>query len=203
MKKDIKLTQKQQQVLQTLSNMLEKNNYNKIPVSDIYCNMTAVKKVISPNWFDRTFNKLEELGLVKKEDMGYQVTGGFKKGEIVETYCYKLTQLGFEYLGINNPNNTNTLELKVLQAIVQVENEKAYEDNMTVNLHEVLNYLNSYSIYERSTVDNLTVISHAVNLLINDGYVKVIDNTNNKFTFRSTLKGYSYYQESMQIKKFK
>ena len=33
----------------TLANMLEKENYKQIPVSDIYCNMTAVKKVISPH----------------------------------------------------------------------------------------------------------------------------------------------------------
>ena len=98
--KEIKLTQKQQQVLETLGNMLQKHNFQQIPVSDIYCNMTAVKQVIKPNWFDRTFNKLEELGLVKKEDMSYEIKGGFKKGEIVETYCYSLTQLGLEYLGI-------------------------------------------------------------------------------------------------------
>lgn len=202
MKKDIKLTQKQQQVLQTLSNMLEKVNYNKIPVSDIYCNMTAVKKVISPNWFDRTFNKLEELGLVKKENMSYTVKGGYKKGQLVETYCYKLTQLGFEYLDITTPNKLNTLELKVLQAIIVIEESKVYEDNLTVNAKEVLSNLNSLSVLTRSTEDNLTVITHTVNSLINDGYVRVIDNTNNKFTFRSTLEGYSYYQESMTIRKY-
>ena len=100
MKKEINLTPKQHQVLETLANMLERENYNQIPVSDIYCNMTAVKQIVTPNWFDRTFNKLEELGLVKKENMEYTVKGGYKKGEIVETYCYKLTQLGLEYLGI-------------------------------------------------------------------------------------------------------
>ena len=100
MKKEIKLTAKQQQVLETLGNMLQKENFNKIPVSDIYCNMTAVTQVITPNWFDRTFDKLVALGLVKKEDMQYEIKGGYKKGEIVKTYCYKLTQLGLEYLGI-------------------------------------------------------------------------------------------------------
>ena len=203
MKKEIKLTPKQQQVLETLANMLEKENYKQIPVSDIYCNMTAVKKVISPNWFDRTFDKLEELGLVEKENMSYIVTGGYKKGEIVKTYSYKLTELGFKYLGINTPNKLNTLELEVLQAILVIENEKAYEDEVKVNAKEVLDNLDSLSVLTRSTEDNLTVITHIVNSLVNAGYVKVIDNTNNKFTFRTTLKGYSYYQDLMQIKKFK
>lgn len=110
MKKEIKLTQKQQQVLETLGNMLEKENFKQIPVSDLYCNMTAVKQIITANWFDRTFNKLEELGLVKKEDMQYEIKGGYKKGEIVETYCYNLTELGFEYLGITNPNKQDNQE---------------------------------------------------------------------------------------------
>ena len=91
---------------------------------------------------------------------------------------------------------TNTMELKVLQAIMEVEERKAYEDEVTVNTHEVLDNLDSYSIYTRSTVDNLLVITHIVNLLINDGYVKVIDNDN--FTFRSTLTGYLYYEQSIQ-----
>ena len=103
-KSTVEVTPKQQQVLETLANMLEKVNYNKIPVSDIYCNMTAVTKVISPSWFDRTFNQLEELGLVKKEPMQYEIPGGYKKGEIVETYCYSLTELAFEYLGITVEN---------------------------------------------------------------------------------------------------
>lgn len=115
MKKEIKLTQKQQQVLETLGNMLEKENFNKIPVSDIYCNMTAVKQIVKPNWFDRTFNKLEELNLVKKADMRYKIKGGFKKGGIIETYAYILTELGFKYLGITNPDNQNEQEMKTIE----------------------------------------------------------------------------------------
>lgn len=107
MKKQIKLTQKQQQVLNSLGDMLEKENFKQIPVSDIYCNMTAVKQIITANWFDRTFNKLEELGLVEKENMGYEVKGGYKKGQLVETYCYNLTELGLEYLGIANLTKTD------------------------------------------------------------------------------------------------
>ena len=100
MLENIKLTQKQQQVLETLKTILEKENFKKIPVSDIYCEMTAVKKIVAANWFDRTFNKLEELGLVEKEDMTVEIKDGYRKGEIVETYCYSLTELGLEYFGM-------------------------------------------------------------------------------------------------------
>ena len=87
----------------------------------------------------------------------------------------------------------NTMELKVLQAIMEVEERKAYEDEITVNTHEVLDNLDSYSIYTRSTEDNLLVITHTVNSLINDGYVKVIDDDN--FTFRTTMDGYTLYKK--------
>ena len=97
---DMKLTPKQKSVLEGLADILAKNNYKKIPVSDIYCEMTAVNKIIAPNWFDRTFNKLEELGLVEKEAMTVEIKDGYKKGEIVETYCYSITELGLEYFGM-------------------------------------------------------------------------------------------------------
>lgn len=110
MKKEIKLTQKQQKVLEVLETILEKENFKKIPVSDIYCEMTAVKKIVAPNWFDRTFKVLEDLGLVEKEDMKYEIKDGYKKGEIVETYCYNLTELGLEYLGIEKGCTKQELE---------------------------------------------------------------------------------------------
>lgn len=109
---NINLTEKQEQVLQGLNKMLERKEYQTIVVSDIYCNMTAVEKIISDRWFDRTFNKLVELGLVKKEDMTVEITGGHRKGEFYESYGYNLTDLGFEYLGITNPNKTEEQNLQ-------------------------------------------------------------------------------------------
>lgn len=100
MLENIKLTQKQQQVLEGLADILARNNYKKVTVSDIHCNMTAVTKIVAPNWFDRTFNKLEELGLVEKENMDFIVPGGYRKGVVEKTYTYNITELGLEYLGI-------------------------------------------------------------------------------------------------------
>jgi hypothetical protein len=68
--------------------------------------MTAVTKIVAPNWFDRTFNKLEELGLVEKENMDFIVPGGYRKGIVEKTYTYIITDLGFEYLGIANSTKT-------------------------------------------------------------------------------------------------
>lgn len=139
MKNNIKLTPKQQRVLEAFKTILEKENFKKIPVSDIYCNMTAVNKVVAANWFDRTFNKLEEKGLVEKEDMNYEIKGGHKKGEVVETYSYTLTDLGFEYLGIVNPNKTKEQsEEKVIdaaQSIVNTPQETKHECSSTVEGH--------------------------------------------------------------------
>lgn len=149
MKKEINLTPKQQQVLETLANMLERENYNQIPVSDIYCNMTAVKQIVTPNWFDRTFNKLEELGLVKKENMSYTIKGGYKKGEIVETYCYNLTPLGLEYLGIEVDNdlvNLRTLVGKPFHAVDIICNMLSSNEEVIVSNSHILSYFKGYGI---------------------------------------------------------
>lgn len=149
MKKEINLTPKQQQVLETLANMLERENYNQIPVSDIYCNMTAVKQIVTPNWFDRTFNKLEELGLVKKDGMSYQIKGGYKKGEIVKTYCYNLTPLGLEYLGIEVDNdlvNLRTLVGKPFHAVDIICNMLSSNEEVIVSNSHILSYFKGYGI---------------------------------------------------------
>lgn len=122
MKKEIKLTPKQQQVLEGLADILARNNYKKVTVSDIHCNMTAVTKIVAPNWFDRTFNKLEELGLVEKEDMDFIVPGGYRKGVVEKTYTYNITELGLEYLGIDNPN----------EPVEEVKEVKPLEKSTTV-----------------------------------------------------------------------
>lgn len=101
MKKEIKLTPKQEQVLKGLLEIEQRNKGKKVTVSDIHCNMTAVTKIVAPNWFDRTFNKLEELGLVEKEDMDFIVPGGYRKGAVEKTYTYCLTIEGLEYLGLS------------------------------------------------------------------------------------------------------
>ena len=97
---EMKLTPKQKLVLEGLADILARHNYKKVPVSDIHCNLTAVKKIVAPNWFDRTFNKLEELGLVEKENMDFIVPGGYRKGVVEKTYTYNITELGLEYLGM-------------------------------------------------------------------------------------------------------
>lgn len=149
MKKEINLTPKQQQVLETLGDMLQRHNFQQIPVSDIYCNMTAVKQIVTPNWFDRTFNKLEELGLVKKDGMSYQIKGGYKKGEIVKTYCYKLTQLGLEYLGIEVDNdlvNLRTLVGKPFHAVDIICNMLSSNEEVIVSNSHILSYFKGYGI---------------------------------------------------------
>lgn len=109
---NITLTQKQEQVLKGLLEIEQRNGDKKVTVSDIHCNMTAVTKIVAPNWFDRTFNKLEELGLIKREDMDFVVPGGYRKGIVEKTYTYIITDLGFEYLGILNPNKPEELQIQ-------------------------------------------------------------------------------------------
>lgn len=107
MKKEIKLTQKQKQVLRSLNTMLEENVYRTILVSDLFSSMTAEKNIISVRWFDHTFNKLENFGLVKKETMPVAISSSRHIiDKVYQSYGYNLTDLGFKYLGIINPNKT-------------------------------------------------------------------------------------------------
>lgn len=130
MKKEIKLTPKQQQVLEGLVAIEQRNGDKKVTVSDIHCNMTAVTKIVTPNWFDRTFNKLEELGLVKREDMDFIVPGGYRKGVVEKTYTYTITELGLEYLGIANPTKTEEQpKEKVLYKLVCKDCNTVIESN--------------------------------------------------------------------------
>lgn len=68
--------------------------------------MTAVANIVSHRWFDRTFKALIEKGLVEKVDTVIEITKGVHAGKTIPTYGYILTDLGFEYLGIDNPNKT-------------------------------------------------------------------------------------------------
>lgn len=122
MKNNIKLTQKQEQILKSLNAMLEKTEYKVQPVSDTYTYMTAVKKIVSHRWFDRTFKALIEKGLVEKVDTVIEIKKGVHAGKTIKTYGYILTDLGFEYLGIANPN----------EPVEEVKEVKPLEKSTTV-----------------------------------------------------------------------
>lgn len=122
MKKEIKLTQKQEQVINSLNEMLAKTEYEVQPVSDTYTYMTAVAKIVSHRWFDRTFKALIEKGLVEKVDTVIEIKKGVHAGKTIKTYGYILTDLGFEYLGIANPN----------EPVEEVKEVKPLEKSTTV-----------------------------------------------------------------------
>lgn len=162
---NIKLTEKQEQVLNSLNTMLQKTEYKVQPVSDTYTYMTAVKKIVSHRWFDRTFRALIEKGLVEKVDTVIEITKGVHAGKTIKTYGYILTDLGFEYLGINNPNKTkeqyieNVIEtLFTLQSVVDTPQET-----------ELGQYKNKpeYKIYPEN-VNSLEKVKEVVGIVLND-----------------------------------
>ena len=103
---NITLTQKQEQVLESLNKILERNEYQVQPVSDTYAYMTAVANIVSGSWFDRTFKALVEKGLVEKVATVIEIKEGIHAGKTIQTYGYIISDLGFEYLGISNLNKT-------------------------------------------------------------------------------------------------
>nr|DAU00457.1 MAG TPA: SprT-like family [Caudoviricetes sp.] len=165
MLENINLTEKQEQVLNSLNKMLERNEYKVQPVSDTYTYMTAVANIVSHRWFDRTFRALIEKGLVEKVNTVIEITKGVHAGKTIPTYGYILTDLGFEYLGITNPDKTgephieNVIEtLFTLQPVVDTPQET-----------ELGQYANKpeYSIYPQN-VNSLEKVKEVVGIILND-----------------------------------
>lgn len=104
MKKEIKLTQKQEQVLKRYNELLAKHDYQPVWVDTAYVDMTALNKIVGANWFDRTFDALVQKGLLVKVEQEKTVEEGYFEGRDYTDWYWELTDLGFEYLGIVNPN---------------------------------------------------------------------------------------------------
>ena len=104
MKKEIKLTQKQEQVLKRYNELLAKHDYQPVWVDTAYVDMTALNKIVGANWFDRTFDALVQKGLLVKVEQEKTVEEGYFEGRDYTDWHWELTDLGFEYLGIDNPN---------------------------------------------------------------------------------------------------
>ena len=131
MKKEIKLTQKQEQVLRRYNELLAKHDYQPVWVDTAYVDMTALNKIVGANWFDRTFEALVQQGLLEKIEQEKIVKEGFFTGKKYTDWYWKLTDLGLEYLGIDVPNKpvdesteivTPKEEQKVIEVIAQVGN---------------------------------------------------------------------------------
>lgn len=193
MLENINLTEKQEQVLNSLNKMLEKNEYKVQPVSDTYTYMTVVANIVSHRWFDRTFRALIEKGLVEKVNTVIEITKGVHAGKTIPTYGYILTDLGFEYLGITNPNKTgeqhieNVIEtLFTLQPVVDTPQET-----------ELGQYANKpeYAIYPQN-VNSLEKVKEVVGIVLNDVLSKkhqqlILDEIHEgyfKVTFNSRLR---------------
>lgn len=131
MKKEIKLTQKQEQVLRRYNELLAKHDYQPVWVDTAYVDMTALNKIVGANWFDRTFEALVQKGLLVKVEQEKIVEEGYFTGKHYTDWSWELTDLGFEYLGIDVPNKpvdesteivTPKEEQKVIEVIAQVGN---------------------------------------------------------------------------------
>lgn len=103
MKEEIKLTQKQEQILRRYNELLAKHDYQIVYVDEAYVDMTALNKIVGANWFDRTFEALVQKGLLVKVEQEKTAEEGYFAGKKYTDWYWELTDLGFEYLGIDNP----------------------------------------------------------------------------------------------------
>ena len=106
MKKEIKLTPKQDQVLRSYNELLAKHDYKIVWVDTAYVDMTALNKIVGANWFDRTFESLVQKGLLVKVEQEKTVEEGYFAGKKYTDWYWRLTDLGLEYLGIDNLNKS-------------------------------------------------------------------------------------------------
>ena len=163
MLENINLTEKQEQVLKRYNELLAKHDYQPVWVDTAYVDMTALNKIVGANWFDRTFDALVQKGLLIKVEQEKTVEEGYFKGKKYTDWYWELTDLGFEYLGIANPNKTgeqhieNVIEtLFTLQPVVDTPQET-----------ELGQYENKpeYSIYPEN-VNSLDKVKEVVSIVI-------------------------------------
>ena len=108
MKKQIKLTQKQEEVLRRYHELIVKHNYQTVYVDEAYVDMTALNPIVGANWFDRTFEALVQKGLLVRVEEEKVVEEGYFEGREYTDWYWKLTELGKEYLGIEEPEKACT-----------------------------------------------------------------------------------------------
>lgn len=129
-----------------------------------------------------------------------------KKGLIVEGLFndlfieadFYLSKLGIRYLtGELNINDSLNKE-DVLEAILEVENDKAYEqdDEVTLQVDDVYYNLKFYDTLEGSKTETMPLLINAIRFLAQDGFIEILDNTLDDITFRATTEGYLYYKEA-------
>lgn len=106
MQKEIKLTQKQEQVLIRYNEILAKHHYRFVGVNTVYIDMTAINPIVGANWFDRTFDALVQKGLLLKVEQEKIIQEGYFKGRHYIDWSWELTDAGVKYLSILRHNKS-------------------------------------------------------------------------------------------------
>lgn len=169
MKKEIKLTQKQEQVLRRYNELLAKHDYQPVWVDTAYVDMTALNKIVGANWFDRTFEALVQKGLLVKVEQEKIVEEGYFTGKNYTDWYWKLTDLGLEYLGIDTPKDEKEINK------VRIEAGRLLLTNCMVDLEEGKLVVNQY-IGEVKRIDNPQTLIDQLDPTLADSEVERISN---------------------------
>ena len=140
MNKQIKLTKKQDEVLKRYHELIVKHNYQMVYVDEAYVDMTALNPIVGANWFDRTFETLVQKGLLVKVETEKVVKEGHFAGRKYTDWAWELTDLGKEYLGIEEPKEyaeeQQIQEVELTEQKLKEDIENLINENVKLyNLH--------------------------------------------------------------------
>lgn len=155
MKKQIKLTQKQEQVLRRYHELIEKRNNKTVYVDTAYVDMTALNPIVGANWFDRTFDTLVEKGLLERHEEEKVVEKGYFEGRDYTDWYWTITELGKEYLGIEEPEEVEEVE--------PIEEKQVQEETKAITLTKA----------QSTVMDNLTELINQVRPLNTNEIMKI------------------------------
>ena len=142
-----------------------------------------------------TENRVKQIinDLIKK---GLLVEGLFND-LFIEADFY-LSKLGTRYLTGELDINDSLNKEDVLETILEVENDKAYEQNdeVTLQVDDVYYNLKFYDTLEGNKTETMPLLINTIRFLAQDGFIEILDNTLDDITFRATTEGYLYYKEA-------
>ena len=111
---------------------------------------------------------------------------------------FYLSKLGAKYLTGELDINDSLNKEDVLEAILEVENDKAYEqdDKVTLQVDDVYYNLKFYDTLKGSKSEVMPLLINTIRFLAQDGFIEILENTKDDITFKATIEGYLYYKEA-------
>lgn len=124
----IKLTPKQTRIMESLNTIFDIHELKPVYMGEIKEAIVVEQEIVDSAWYHRTMDALEKLGLIQIVDSSIEVKQGPYKGKLIPVKAYELTELGKQYLGIDEnivetPVESNISNIKLCNAAINLIDE--------------------------------------------------------------------------------